>query len=216
MFNWIRFSPLFLAWRARRAGALDGRALIPHQDDARPPKYLLYLRDIGHWRAAALGWRWQGYDLVLYPAYVRAYRSCEQGRQLLDEAEALYEQAALKRTERGTDKNIRALEHRQRIRERLRRRFARAELRLSWARAQRQAKWEEVCARFGSLAAEMDHYMQIYSDANVKGRDQNDCPPGLLEENRPRLEPPERLRRLDWTVVPRSALTQQTGSSIQM
>lgn len=198
MLNWIRFSTLFLSWRARRVGKLDGRALIPHRDDDRPPKYLLYLRDIGHWRAAKLEWRWQIRDLVLFPAYVRALRLSEQARITLAEAEAQYERAEEMRRNRGTDRNIKALQRWTRLRARARRRANRAELALGSARARRQAKWEELGARFRTLAAEMDHYMQIYSVANVKARDDNDCPPGLLEEHRPRLEMPAGLRQIGW------------------
>lgn len=205
MFNWIRFSTLLLSWRARRAGTLDGRSLIPHRDDVRPPKYLLYLRDIGHWRAAQLQWRWHLSDRMLYPAYVRAYRLFEQARQRLDDATAQCEQADALRRSRGTERNIKALRRWTRLREKLRRRADRAELRLGSARARRQARWEEFRARFGALAAEMDHYMQIYSTSNVKSRDDNDCPPGLLEENRPRIEVPVGLRGLDWELPPQYA-----------
>jgi hypothetical protein len=203
MLNWIRFSPLFLSWRSRRAGKLDGRALVPHRDDPRPPKRLLYLRDLGHWLAARLEWRWHLHDRVLYPAYVRAFRLCEQARLRLVEAAEQYDRAEEARRNRGTDRNIKALHRWAKVREKARRRADRAELRLGAARARRQSKWEEMRARVEALAAEMDHYMQIYSDANVKARDDNDCPPGLLEENRPRLEMPKGLRQLDWDVPPR-------------
>ncbi|MFZ5815258.1 MAG: hypothetical protein ACOY93_08135 [Bacillota bacterium] len=205
MFNWIRFSTLFLSWRARHAGALDGRTLIPHRDEERPPKYLLYLRDLGHWRAAALERRWQEYDLGLYPSYVRALRLCEQARARLEEVEGHCQRAEALRRERGTDRNLEALRRWHRARERARRRLERAELALGAARARRQSRWEEMGARFRALAAEMDHYMQIYSDANIKLRDQNDSPLGLLEENRPRLELPRGLRELHWEVPPRFA-----------
>lgn len=203
MLNWIRFSTLFLSWRARRAGSYDGRTLIPHRDDVRPPKFLLYLRDIGHWRAAQMHWRWHLRDKVLYPAYVRAHRLCEQARQRLDDAAAQCEEAESLRRTRGTEKNIKALKRWTKLRAKARRRADRAELLLGTTRAKRQAKWEEFRARFDALTAEMDHYMQIYSTANVKARDDNDCPPGLLEENRPRLDMPVGLRALDWELPPR-------------
>ncbi len=202
MFDWIRFSTLFLAGRARRAGAEDGNALIPHMGDQRPPKYLLYLRAIGSWRASGLQARWQWADRSLYPAYVRAQRLLEQARQRLAEADEIHRAAVARREERGTDRNKLALQRARRMRAEAMRRTERAELRLSRAQARRQARWEEFDAAFRSLAAETDHYMQIYADANIKHRDENDLPPGLLEENRPRLEQPAWLQRLDWTVPP--------------
>jgi|GEM_PF-2964430 len=202
MFNWLRFSPLFLAWRARRAGEADGKALVPHVGDERPPKYLLYLRDVGAWRCSSIQLRWQSADRSLYPAYVRAFRLHAQAGQRL--AHAQEQQAAMKaqHAQRPTERNRQALAEATEALRRARRRLERAELRLSRSQARRQARWEEYDAAFRALAAETDHYMQIYADTNIKHRDGNDLPPGLLEEHRPRLERPAWLQGLDWTVPP--------------
>lgn len=213
MSSMIRFSTLFLGWRARRAGTLDGRTLIPHPHDVSPPTYLFYLRGIGHWRAAMLSWRWHLHNLTLLTAYVKACRAHEQAQQLLDKAAGEYGVAEARRKERGTDKNIKGLQRSAKARERARRRVDRAELAVTGTRARRQAKWEGYAARFHALAAEMEHYMQIYSDANVKARDDNDCPPGLLEANRPRMEIPQGLRELDWGVFPRPQRMGANGPS---
>ncbi|MDB4895308.1 MAG: hypothetical protein JWN15_1570, partial [Firmicutes bacterium] len=212
--NMIRLSTLFLGWRARRAGTSDGRTLIPHPHDVPPPTYLFYLRSIGDWRAAMLAWRWQLHNLALFTAYIKASRMHEQANQLLDEVAGEYADAEARRNARGTDKHIKALHRCWKARERARRYRDRAELAVARARARRQAKWEGYGARFHALAAEMDHYMQVYSDANVKARDDNDCPPGLLEANRPRLEIPMGLRALDWGLPARTARRGANASSM--
>lgn len=211
MFNRLRYSTLFLGWRARRAGALDGAALIPAGGDGRPPKYLLYLRSIGNWQAGNLEWRWKLHERVLYPAYVRASRLAEQAEQALEQLSREHELAQQRRLERGTEKNIKALRRAERVREAARRRAARARLKLDSAMARRQAKWRELRARFLTMAATFDQYMQIYSAANVKARDQNECPPGLLDENCPRPEMPPSLQTLSWELPSASAVRESQG-----
>lgn len=214
MSSMIRFSALFLGWRARRAGTLDGQRLIPQPNDVPPPTYLFYLRGIGQWRAAMLAWRWHLHNLALFTAYVKACRTHEQAHQLLAKVEGEYEVAEARRKERGTAKNIKALQRLAKARNRARRHVDRAELAVTGTRARRQTKWDAYGARFQALAAEMEHYMQVYSIANIKARDENDCPPGLLESNRPRLELPMALRELDWTVPARPARPAKNARSV--
>lgn len=216
MFNRLRYSTLFLGWRARRAGTLDGAALIPAGGDERPPKYLLYLRSIANWQAGNLELRWKRKDRILYPAYVRASRLAEQAEQALAQAAREYELAQQRRLERGTEKNIKTLRRAARVLEAARRRSAGARLKLDSVMARRQAKWKELRARFLTMTATFDQYMQIYSAANVKARDKNECPPGLQDENCPRPEMPPSLQTLSWDLPSLSVTVERPGPGLSV